>query len=148
LDPAKTTPYYYTTTSGKGTFQFKNLKEGEYTLFAIHDRNNNLKYDANKEKIAYQKNVIVGTTQEEIVLYTSLIQNTPPEISLVQYKDRSMIIRFNKGIDGYRIENFPDSSSAISKDGREVQLYYTGPLSPDSIKTTIAFDDSLGNSNQ
>ena len=49
----KEVPYYFTKTSDNGSFQFNNLKEGSYTLLAIEDDNNNLKYDRYTESVSF-----------------------------------------------------------------------------------------------
>ena len=38
-------PYYYTFTDDYGKFKFENIKKNNYTIHAIEDENNNLKYD-------------------------------------------------------------------------------------------------------
>ena len=49
----KQIPYYFTKTKENGSFVFNNIKEGKYTLLAIDDENNNLKYERFSESIAF-----------------------------------------------------------------------------------------------
>ena len=54
-------PYYFTKTNESGSFKFNNLKEGHYTLLAIDDGNNNLKYDRYTESISFLDSSLLVT---------------------------------------------------------------------------------------
>jgi len=57
--PFKQNPIYLTKTNADGVFTFKNLQKGYYKFVAISDKNNNYKFDAANEKIAFITNPIV-----------------------------------------------------------------------------------------
>lgn len=46
-------PYYFNPTKQDGSFAFKNLKKGKYTLVAIDDKNNDLKYNPYTDAVAF-----------------------------------------------------------------------------------------------
>lgn len=55
----KKKPVYITNTLEKNTaFKIENIKEGEYYLVALKDKNNNYNYQAKSEKIAFKKQKI------------------------------------------------------------------------------------------
>jgi hypothetical protein len=55
----KKKPVYITNTLEKNTaFKIENIKEGEYYLVALKDKNNNYNYQAKSEKIAFKKEKI------------------------------------------------------------------------------------------
>ncbi len=49
----KERPYYFNPTKQDGSFAFKNLKKGKYTLVAIEDKNNDLKYNPYTDGVAF-----------------------------------------------------------------------------------------------
>lgn len=58
---AKEKPRYYTKLKGDGSFLFRNLKPGQYRLFAIKDADGGKKYDQPSEMIAFlDQTVLVG----------------------------------------------------------------------------------------
>ncbi len=59
---AKLKPRYFARLKGDGSFLFRNIKPGEYNLFAIKDQNGDRKYDQPSELIAFLNQTIkVGT---------------------------------------------------------------------------------------
>lgn len=55
----KEQPYYFSITKPDGTFAFKNLKAGTYTIAAIEDLNGNLKYDPFSDGVAFLDSSII-----------------------------------------------------------------------------------------
>lgn len=51
--PLNTLPTYVTRTQKDGTFHFRNISEGDYTIFALKDINSNYFYDLPNEVIAF-----------------------------------------------------------------------------------------------
>lgn len=66
--PRTTKPYYITKTGETGFFVFSNLTEGEYSIFALNDKNNNLIFDQIKEPFAFHnsrvKSALANSTSE------------------------------------------------------------------------------------
>ncbi len=56
--PLTTRPQYITKTQPNGAFAIKNIKEGNYKIFALKDINNNLIYDLPNEEIAFLDNTM------------------------------------------------------------------------------------------
>ena len=71
----KQNPRYITNTlDSLKTFKLENLKEGKYMLVALKDQNNNFKFNANKEKIAFKKEFITIPTDSvyELKLFSEI----------------------------------------------------------------------------
>lgn len=51
--PAKVRPYYYAKSKKDGRFSLNNLKEGQFQLFALEDKNLNSIYDLPNERIGF-----------------------------------------------------------------------------------------------
>jgi len=65
----KQKPVYITNTLEKNTaFKIENIKEGEYYLVALKDKNNNYNYQAKSEKIAFKKEKIKIPTDSTFTL--------------------------------------------------------------------------------
>ena len=58
--PLTTKPNYITKTQPNGTFSIKNIRPGDYKLFALKDINNNLIYDLPNEEIAFLENTMTA----------------------------------------------------------------------------------------
>lgn len=72
----KENPRYITNTlDSLKTFKLENLKAGKYLLVALKDRNNNNKFDQNKDKIGFIKHFI--TVPSDTIYELSLFKETP-----------------------------------------------------------------------
>jgi len=54
----KTKPYYFAKTDAAGNFNIKNIRSGNYKLYAIEDQNFNYYYDLPNERIAFQSDIL------------------------------------------------------------------------------------------
>lgn len=64
--PIMAQPQYLTKSKADGSFQFKNITEGEYKIFALQDMNGNLRFDLPGEGIAFLDEPI-QTDQEDTI---------------------------------------------------------------------------------
>lgn len=77
-NPTDSTPYfelprYITKTNKDGEFKFNNIKEGDYLIFGLDDKNRNLKFDQANEVIAFQEELIkIDKNLNNIKLFTFL----------------------------------------------------------------------------
>lgn len=65
--PYNERPYYLTKTSKDGSFSLNSLAMGSYKIFALLDLNNNYKYDASGEKIAYMDSLVIPDFPRPII---------------------------------------------------------------------------------
>lgn len=61
-------PTYLTKSNNDGRFEFKNVKQGTYKIFALKDINSNFIYDLQNEGIAFQKELVTPDTGKTITL--------------------------------------------------------------------------------
>lgn len=66
---AKQKPRYYTRLKGDGSFIFRNLRPGQYNVFAIKDADGGKKYDQSSELIAFLNSPINIGTDTSTLLY-------------------------------------------------------------------------------
>lgn len=64
----KENPRYITNTLDSVAFTLENLKEGEYLLVALKDKNNNNRFDPKQDKIAYNSEIISVPSDENFSL--------------------------------------------------------------------------------
>lgn len=80
----------YAQKSNQGLFEFKNLPNRKFTIYALKDNNNNLKYDANGEHIAFNNTQIDPIDSTNFVLLYSFEE--------AQRKDTSKSNPLKKGL--------------------------------------------------
>lgn len=66
--PCSIRPTYLTRSNNEGRFDFKNVKQGTYKIFALKDINSNFIYDLQNEGIAFQKELVTPDTGKTISL--------------------------------------------------------------------------------
>ena len=83
----QTKPLYVQKTN-QGHFEFKNLPNKDFLIYALQDKNNNLRYDSSQaEKIAfYQNSVQPSDSQLFIELYTFLEKNKKDTAAFTPFK--------------------------------------------------------------
>ncbi|WP_299706289.1 Ig-like domain-containing protein [uncultured Pontibacter sp.] len=128
LSIRKSRPYYQTQTDASGEFNFENLKDGEYRIFALTDKNDNSLYDSEDERIAYRSEPIQVTSKpQEVVLQTVRIDTKKPILQRRErYTDR-FIANYNEGVESFLarpVESLKDTLiHKISADGKIVDLF-------------------------
>lgn len=71
----------YVQKSEAGHFQFRNLPARPFTIYALRDKNKNLRYDIPSEQIAYQQQSVQPGDSNMIVLYSFEAKDTKDTIS-------------------------------------------------------------------
>ncbi|WP_324673997.1 Ig-like domain-containing protein [Hymenobacter sp. GOD-10R] len=148
-------PYYLTHTDKKGTYSFRYIKEGNYRLFALADKNQNNRYNEG-EKIAYLPDLITvkaGLDSIPLVLTRPdarkplVVSQTPGP---VQFK-----IGFNEGVTQVNLAPLAASTAPnsalndavqLAERGRTVNLYRTNVLTEG--RYVLAATDSVGNNSR
>ncbi len=96
-------PYYFTTTDARGRFNLQNIKEGEYQLIALNDKNNNLKYDCYTDEIAFLDsavNIVYDTLKNIRILNVFKEQQNKTWIETKRYKSPGEVhLVLNRAID-------------------------------------------------
>ncbi len=111
---AKIKPRYFARLKGDGSFLFRNLKPGNYNLFAIRDQNGDRKYDQPSELIAFMNNTINIGIDTSTTLYafeaeridTTIIKKPAARQAAKKTEDRRL--RFSNNFDGGRQDLLSD----------------------------------------
>ncbi|MBR9978206.1 MAG: Ig-like domain-containing protein [Bacteroidetes bacterium] len=103
LDPAEDRPDYLVQSGQDGAFQFFNVLPGRYRVFAIRDKNNTLRYNAEIDEIGIPVHDVVVEDSTEITaplrfhLHTE--DTTRPAIQRVEaLNERLVRVKFNETI--------------------------------------------------
>lgn len=107
-------PYYYTKADNGGRFELKNLKTGAYTIYAVDDKNNNLIWDPDNERIGYLGEPIqVAATPDTVLLKTVYLDTKKPYIATRSATAETFRIDFNEGLTAFKAAPLTDSLQVI-----------------------------------
>jgi uncharacterized protein (DUF2141 family) len=148
FDIAKSTAVYQTKTEINGNFTITNIKPGKYYLYAFKDENNNNKFEANKEYIAYNKNEI-DLNNSLSYTYLNLVKedHEKTKVKFIDKKKKSIIeLEFNKEIKDLAIKQLKGNSNLIMPyiNGKKVKLY-PNTINNDSTILEIESRDEMNN---
>ncbi len=148
LDIRKQKPLYITYSNANGQFELKYLKENEYYLLALEDKNSNLLYD-NQEKGTSITSLLVNTDLKNITnLELSASDTTSNKILSRKINQKIQVLSFRNGIKHYTYEtlNSEDQIYILQNKQRAKDLFvYTQTNQKDSVQYIINSLDSLGN---
>ncbi len=136
-------PKYYTYTNSSGNFEFNYLKKGEYKLYALKDKNKNLKYDK-KEKIDFLAKTINLDTETPTFNFKLFSESHLPNkiISIKQVQNR-IEVKLKKGA---KKVISSDKNWIIAQKGKIIQFFPIHPIVNDFIDFKMSIQDSLGES--
>jgi uncharacterized protein (DUF2141 family) len=101
----KQLPSYFGKTTASGNFKITNIRQGKYKALAIKDANNNFKYDAPDEYIAFSDSVYSLDSNATVQL--SLFQQVNPRFfvkSAKSYQYGEITFAFNKPAEALSLE--------------------------------------------
>jgi uncharacterized protein (DUF2141 family) len=140
----KNKPYYFSKTDAQGNFIFNYLKDGNYQIAAVDDKNMNYLFDSATEKVAFTEEVV------------EVIQNTKLSNPLVLFKDEEKIkatevknkkpglvtIAFNRAVDEILIDAniFSENDLAFFNQTNDT-LFYWYTKSSDTAKFFLTIGD-------
>ncbi|MBK6329440.1 MAG: Ig-like domain-containing protein [Bacteroidetes bacterium] len=87
----------YVQKSKNGLFRFENLPNKKFAIYSLQETNNNLKYDAAGEKIAFYENTIQPSDSSLIISLYSFIENEKIDTSTKKLKSKTNIADTKKG---------------------------------------------------
>ncbi|WP_276498396.1 Ig-like domain-containing domain [Pontibacter litorisediminis] len=148
LSVRKNRPYYLTSTDAQGRFELENVKEGNYRMYALVDKNNNSYYDTEEERIAYlAKPITITPATDTVKLQTVRIDTKKPILlNRGKFTDR-FVAGYNEGVQGFYARPVGAKDTIMSKalpDGKTIELFKTAAFS--GGKAILAAVDSSGNS--
>jgi uncharacterized protein (DUF2141 family) len=140
-------PYYSTRTDSSGNFALENLKEGNYRIYAVEDKNNNLKYDPPVERIGFNKESLqLNGNIKDVNLNVVRIDKRAPRINGTQSKVNTYQLDFDEGLTSLDVQ-FPSTIKRMPfmLSGVNKLLIYRNAEVNDSIPIRINAIDSSGN---
>ena len=148
LSIRKNKPYYQARTNAAGRYEMTNIKEGEYRIYALADKNNNAFYDSEEERIGYLAQPISITAETDSVDLELVKIDTKRPIMLRRenYLDR-FTANYNEGIRTFKASPAQAPTTRltykIATDGKAVDVFKTQNYS--GGKTILTAVDSAGN---
>ncbi|GEO04308.1 hypothetical protein AAE02nite_19720 [Adhaeribacter aerolatus] len=141
-------PFYLTQTDDKGNYQLQNVKEGEYRIYAHQDRNNNMLYDNDNERIGYLgKSIKVTAATPEQNFTTVRIDTKKPLVEQSEKFLEEFRMNFNEGLSAFKINKMDNTPapfiSVADKRGNKIAIFPTAPNA--SGKYLVSATDSAGN---
>lgn len=147
-------PRYFAKTDEKGFYQIENIKNGQYKVYAIEDKNNNMKIDASDELHGF-KSGYISLTEKIDSLHIPVILVDSRELLFSRGKNTGLYydVLYNKYLKRYDIKKL-DSTKSLSlphtnlvSENRTIRFYRPEgfPYETDSLGITIQAFDSLDN---
>jgi uncharacterized protein (DUF2141 family) len=126
--PKTTLPRYFAKTNESGDFAIKNMKQGEYTVFALKDANSNYLYDQPGESIGFLDTTVKIDSQNVSIPPINLSVETPKKQRLIKSSFNAPFTLELK----YALA--PDSIKLRSFDGQKVNFHKSKESTPDSLQ--------------
>jgi uncharacterized protein (DUF2141 family) len=145
LTPKNSKPLYFAKTIKDGSYTIRNIKNGQYDIYAIDDKSGNLKYEE-LERIAYNKKVNLDSSRSNVNFHLTYFDTNPPYIRSNKSSEDIYEVQFNEGIQKETVqgENKNDLIYNTSPDGKSLYIYNIFN-STDSIPVKLQVSDSTGN---
>lgn len=139
------TPTYFTKSNKEGVFSIRNLKGGEYYIYAFDDKNKNLKVESKTEKYGYlSKPIFLDKNVDSLSINLISVDARPPAITSIRSTDKTTLVRFNKFIDSLNIKmKFQPQVIYSYGDAQSELIFYQAFPTTDSLKVEIFAQDSV-----
>ena len=141
-------PYYYTQTTDSGKFQFTNLKDGYYKLYAFQDYNNNLKAEYSKEPYGFLPDTLNITDSLNRKISLPLVNLDLGDLKLLSSRQSGSIYlnKYNKNLASFTV--FSTDSIPAQLDPTDLSVLQFYPVrqytASDSSFLVSTVTDSLG----
>ncbi|MEJ8757546.1 Ig-like domain-containing protein [Pontibacter sp. H259] len=144
----KSRPFYQTQTDANGAFTLENIKEGNYRIYALADKNTNNIYDNEAERVGFlAKPIIIKADSQKVTLQTFIIDTKKPvALQRTKYVDR-FTVTYSEGIEIINARTVTTKDTVYHKllpDGKTLELFKSTKFT--GGKTLVTALDSAGNS--
>jgi uncharacterized protein (DUF2141 family) len=150
LDIQKNKPYYFTRTDKQGNYRLENLSRGNYRMYALSEKDNNQRYNQEKEKIDFlpEALVITDSSRQGLDFKVSVVDENPPKISSKTTQSDIYLLEMNEGLTSASVQ-LADSTKQLAyiidaKSPKTIRLYNT-IQNYDSLVVAVTAVDSAGN---
>jgi len=97
-------PSYFTKTNKQGQFSIRNLKSGDYFIYAFEDKSKNMKVDSKSEMFGFlAQHIHLPENTDSLHLQLVHLDARPMKITSVRNSSTVSTIRFNKALDSIQI---------------------------------------------
>ena len=108
LDLSKDKPLYFSTTNDSGTYAIRNIKHGNYKIFAFNDDNKNFSFDAGTEAYGLKSSFIaLSEGLDSVNLIINSIDSRPLDFISSRTFGRYFNVRYTKPVTSYQISYLP-----------------------------------------
>lgn len=150
LDIFNSPPIYITKSASSGDFTFNNLKNGEYNIYAISDKNKNMQLESKNEAYAYlDKSLHIDSNFIDIKLPLISLDVTPLELQSSRTRGHYFVIKYNKYVSSFRLNDLNDQTeippTSFSQDHQEI-IFYNKNLFADSLGLIVQAYDTINKS--
>ncbi|CAA9319514.1 MAG: hypothetical protein AVDCRST_MAG56-6823 [uncultured Cytophagales bacterium] len=154
LDILKHKPFYFTKTDKEGNYLLENVKQDAYRVYALEDRNNNLRYDsqtAQNEQVAFRTEPLaLDSSYSKVNFALSRMDALAPKISDRNPSTGFFELGFDEGLQSVTVALDNAAGNAVFnliEKGKTVRIYNTANRT-DSIPVQVTAVDSMGNQSQ
>lgn len=138
-------PLYFTKTDTAGFYQIENIKNGQYNIYAMADKNGNLKVEPTTEAFGFKGDAIrLDSSFQGINLKLHKMDIKEPKILSSRPDGNYYLVKFNKGVKEYAI-NVVDGNQPLNHNLIEENktLRFYNQNIKDSLLVEIRVTDSL-----
>jgi len=144
----KSRPFYQTQTNANGQFSFENIKEGDYRIYTLADKNTNNIYDNEAERVGFlAKPITIKADSQKVALQTFIIDTKKPvALQRSKFADR-FTVTYSEGIESIKAQTVTTKDTIYHKllpDGKTLELFRSTKFT--GGKTLVTAIDSAGNS--
>lgn len=148
FDIAKSKPMYITRTTDEGVFNLTNLKKGTYRLYALVEKDDNLRFGQLGELLGYYPQIIqVDSSQTGLDIQVYPFDPRKLTIRKPKRMRNQIEIEFSKGIRQYEIQwdNPAAAQDVLTRlDDDRLLFYHLRTSETDSLSLQLSVTDSSG----
>lgn len=147
FDPEKIKPNYISQVGIDGKYQLSGLGIGDYKIFALKDKAQDLFYNANEDEYGIQaKEIEIDSTNQVYTNVNFLLTKediTKPKLTSALMKDRNhFLIQFDKAIDSTKV-NSKKFHLWDSTSNKKINAKYFYKYDAKANQFYVAFDDTI-----
>ncbi|MEN8249085.1 MAG: Ig-like domain-containing domain [Bacteroidota bacterium] len=139
-------PYYFAKTDKEGNYRFKNIKDGQYRIYAFDDSNKNLTCQSDREAYSFLPQLLeLDTTIVADTLEQQFLNIDTLEILRTRSSGRYFMMIANKYLmkADLKAENDSTLHYKFDDERKGLKIYKSFEI-PDSLKIFATVEDSLG----
>lgn len=141
-------PLYLTYSDTEGNFRFNYLKQGEYSLIALEDKNKNLVFDNQEKTDLIESLSLTPDLKKPLTLELSVSDTTGNKLLSKKPSPLKQQLTFRNGIKNYSYKNINTTNRLyIFQDKKKAKdlIVYTMNFQQDTLSFILYTTDSLGN---